>query len=102
MVTDSIEDTVSPKGWQKLLDEEGQQDRTDGGQVEVVDHEQAIELQGREVLHDLTATEDDYVVGDQSSGSLLKGGHGGDALDKFELRRGVPDDGGEGLVEDGP
>lgn len=93
---------MSPDGWQQLFDEQGQQGSADGGQVEVVDHEQRIELERAALLHDLTAAEDDDVVGDKHGRGLLEGGHRGDALLELELAGGVSHDDLEGLVEDGP
>lgn len=102
MVADGVEDTVADNGGQELLNKQSQEDGADGGQEEVVDHEQSVQLEGGEVLHDLTATEDNDVVGDQHRRGLLEGGHGGDALDEVELAGRVAHDLLIGLVEDGP
>lgn len=102
VVADGVEDTVADNGGQELLNKQSQEDGADGGQEEVVDHEQSVQLEGGEVLHDLTATEDDDVVGDQHSRGLLEGGQGGDALNEVELAGRVSHDLLVGLVEDGP
>lgn len=102
MVADGVEDTVADNGGQKLLNKQSQEDGADGGQEEVVDHEQGVQLEGGEVLHNLTATEDDDVVADQHRRGLLEGGHRGHALDEVELAGGVSHDLLIGLVEDGP
>lgn len=102
MVADGVEDTVADNGGQELLDEQSQEDGADDGQEEVVDHEQSVQLEGGEVLHDLTATQDDDVVSDQHGPGLLEGGHRGHALDKLELAGRVAHDLFIGLIEDRP
>lgn len=102
MVANGVEDTVADNGGQELLNKQGQEDGADGGQEEVVDHEQGVQLEGGEVLHDLTATEDDDVVGNQHGRGLFEGGHRGHALDEVELASRVAHDQLVGLVKDGP
>lgn len=102
MVADGVENAVANEGGQELLDEQGQEDGADGGQDKVVDHEQSVQLEGGQLLHDLTATEDDDVVGDQHGRGLLEGGHGGHALGELELAGGITHDLLVGLVEQGP
>lgn len=102
MVANGVEDTVADNGGQELLNEKSQEDGADGGQEEVVDHEQGVQLEGGEVLHDLTTTEDNDVVGDQHSRGLLEGGQRGHALNKVELAGRVAHDLLIGLVKDGP
>lgn len=65
LITDSVEDSVSPESGEQLLNEQDQQDTADGGQKEVVNHEQGVKLECRQLLHNLTATEDEKVVGDK-------------------------------------
>lgn len=102
MVTDGEEDAVSPDGGQQLLNEEDQQDGADGGQEEVVEHERGVELEWRILLHDLAATEDDNIVGDEHDHSGLEGGKRSLPFHELELAGGIAEDGLEGLVEDGP
>lgn len=93
---------MADNGWQELLNKQSQEDGADSGQKEVVNHEQSVQLEGGEVLHDLTATEDDDVVGDQHGRGLLECGHRGRARDEVELAGRVAHDLLIGLVEDGP
>ncbi|GMF73830.1 unnamed protein product [Aspergillus oryzae] len=102
VVANGEEDSISPDGGQKLLDEKGQQSRADRGQVEVVDHEQGVELEGREILHDHTTSKDYDVVGDKHRGGFPESGHGGLSLNKLELAGRIAHDLLESLVEDGP
>lgn len=102
VVTDGVEDAVAHNGGEELLDEQGQQDGADDGQEQVVDHEEGVELESGDVLHDLAAPEDDDVVGDQDSRGLLKGGQRGHALDELELAGGVTHDLLASLVEQWP
>jgi len=102
MIADGVENAVTNDGGQELLDKQGQQDGADGGQDKVVDHKQGIQLEGGQLLHDLTTTKDDNVVSDQHSRGLLEGGHGCHALDELELASGVTHDLFIGLVEQGP
>lgn len=93
---------MSPYSGQELFNEQSQESPTDYSQVEVVNHEWHIELQSRELLHDLAATEDDDIVGDKGSGSLLESGHGGSPFNEFPLACRITHHLLEGLVEDGP
>lgn len=102
VVADGVEDAVANKSGQELLNKQSQKDGTNGSQDEVVEHEQSVQLEGRQLLHDLTATENNDVVGDQHGRGLLKGGHGGHALDELELAGGVTHNLLVGLVEQRP
>lgn len=102
MVADGVEDTVTDNGGQKLLNVQSQEDGTDGGQDEVVDEEQALELEGLAVAHQLATTEDDAVVDDDEDGSRLEGRHGRLERDELELFGRVAHAGGPCLVENGP
>lgn len=102
MVANGVEDAVADEGRQKLFDEQGQENGTDGGQEEVVDHEDGVELESRQLLHDFATTEDDHIVGDQEGGGLLEGGDGSDALGELELAGGVTHDHLVGLIEQRP
>lgn len=93
---------MSPEGGEQLLNEQDQQDTAHGGQKEVVNHEQGVKLERRQLLHDLTSTEDDSVVGDKHHCSLLQGGQRGHTLGEVELAGGIPHDLLVGLVEEGP
>lgn len=102
MVADGVEDAMSPDGRHQLFHKKSQEDRADSGEVEVVDHEQSVQLDGLEPLHDLAAAEDEGIVGDEQRGGLVESGQGGDAFDELEVAGGVSDDVLKGLVEDGP
>ena len=102
MVANSVEDTVSPDSRDQLFDEKSQQDRADGREIEVVHHKQGVQLERLEPLHNLAATEDEDVIGDEHHSGLIEGGHRGDALDELELAGRVSDNILKGLVEDGP
>lgn len=93
---------MSPESGKKLLNEQGQQNSANGGQKEVVDHEQGVKLERRQLLHHLAATEDENVVGDKHHCSLLQGGQRGHTLGEVELAGGIPHDLLVGLVEEGP
>lgn len=99
---DGVEDTSSHESGKQLLDEKQQKYATDGGQVKVVDLEEAVELKGLTSTHDLSATQNNDVVGDQHGGSGAEGGHEGLSLNESEVLRLVALDGFEGLFKDGP
>lgn len=102
VVTNSVEDTVSPDRGQQLFNEQRQQSSADQGQVEVVDHEQCVELERRTALHDFATSEDNDIVGNEHDTGRLDGREGGLAADELELARGIAHDILERLVEDGP
>jgi hypothetical protein len=102
VVANGVEDAVAHEGGQKLLDEQSQKDGADSSEKEVVDHEEGVELESGQLLHDLTATEDNHVVGNQQGGGLLEGGKRSDALGELELAGGVTHDHVEGLIEQRP
>ena len=102
VVADSEEDTVPPDCRQQLFDEKSQQSTADNGQVEVVDHEQGVELERGTALHDLSASEDNNIVGDEHDRSLLDGGHGGHTTSELEFIRRISYHILKSLVEDGP
>lgn len=93
---------MSPNSRQQLFNEESQQCAADQSQVQVVDHEQSVQLQGSALLHELPATEDDGIVGDEEDGGLVEGGQRSDTLDELEFAGRVADDFLKGLVKDGP
>lgn len=102
VITNGEEETVSVERRQKLLNEESEKSRADRGQVEVVDHEQCVELKSRAVLHQLATTEDDYVVGHECNRCLLKGRHWRHTFDKLELAGWIAHNSLESLVENRP
>jgi len=102
VVTDSVENAVVPESGDQLLQEQDQQDTTDDSQDQVVDHEESVKLEGGEFLHDLTATENNHVVGNHHHRGLLKSGHGGHTLLELELAGRVSNDLFKGLIEDRP
>lgn len=102
VVADGMEDTLTVDGRNKLLNEENEKNTADGREVEVVDQEQRLELEGLAVAHHLAPTEDDGIVDDDEDGSRLESRHGSLEGDELELAGGIADNGGPGLVEDGP
>jgi hypothetical protein len=102
LVTDGVEDTVSRESGQELLNEQSQENTTDKSQDKVVDHEQGVELERRQLLHDLATTEDDNVVCDKHHGGLLQCGQRGHVLGELELAGRVAHDLLIGLVKEGP
>lgn len=96
------EDAMSPDSRQKLLNEQSQQSSTDQSQVQIMNHEQRVELQSREVLHDLPATKDDCIVGNEKHGGLLESGHGRNTFNELEIARRVTDNLLKDLVENRP
>lgn len=102
MIANGVEDTVAHKSGQELLNKQSQQDSTDSSQEEVVNHEESVQLESGHLLHDLTATENDHIVGDQDSGGLLKGGERSDTLSEFELAGGVSHNHLIGLIKERP
>jgi len=96
---DTIVQTTVPDSGDELLGEKDEQSRAECGQDEVVDHEQAIELVGWAVLHDLTTTEDEYIVPHNGDHGCLEGQHRSDALDELELFWVVAGDTGPDFVE---
>lgn len=93
---------MSHEGGQELLNEQNQENATDEGQNEVVDHEQSVELERRQLLHDFATTEDDNVVCDKHHGGLLQCGQRGHILGELELASRVAHDLLVGLVKEGP
>lgn len=80
---DSVEDASTSEGRHKLLNEESQKSTTDRCQVEVVNHEEAVEYKRRSVSHEFSTTKDYNVVQDQRGDRLLQGR--GDGLADLEL-----------------
>lgn len=101
-VTDGVEDAATDDSGDELLNEENQKNAADGGQVEVVDEEERLQLEGLAVAHERAATEDDAVVDDDEDGRRLERGHGRLEGDELEVSHGVTRDGGPCLVEYGP
>lgn len=75
MVTDGVEDTIVVELGDELLDEEDQKKTADGGQVEVVNKKERLELERLPVAHQLATTKDDNVVDDNKNGCRLEGRH---------------------------
>lgn len=102
LITDSVEDSVSPESGHKLLNEQNEEDGADNGQEKVVDHEEGVELECRELLHDFTATKDDDIVCDKHHGGFLQGGQRGHTLGEVELAGGISHDLLKGLLKKRP
>jgi hypothetical protein len=101
-VADGMEDTAANDSRKKLLNVESQKSTANNGQVEVVDEEKALELEGLAVAHELTTAEDYEVVDDDKDGCGLEGRHGRLEGDELELGNGISYDGRPCLVEDWP
>lgn len=101
-VADGMEDTAANNRGNQLLNEESQKYAADGGEVEVVDEEERLELEWLAVAHGLATTKDDGVVDDDEDGRRLERRHGRLEGHKLEVIGRVADDGLEGLAEDGP
>lgn len=80
LVADGVEETVSGKDGNEVLDEQDQESAGGDGQQEVVENEQGLELEGLLALHDLATAKDDDKVGDSPHGNLVLGREWGDAL----------------------
>lgn len=97
-----MEDTAADNGGNKLLNEENQEDTRDSREVEVVDEEEGLELEGLTVAHQLATTEDDGVVDDNEDRGRLESRHGRLKGDELEVLGRVADDHLPALAEDGP
>ena len=102
MVTDGIENAIPPYRWQQLFDEQRQEPSTYDGQIQIMSHEEGVELVGRPFPHYFPASEYYYIVGYQHGCSLLECRHGRPPWHELEILRGVTPNGGVQLVKDGP
>lgn len=57
-----MENAIVVDLWDELLQEEEQQAARDGGKVEVVDHEWAVQLEGWAVAHELAPSKNNDIV----------------------------------------
>lgn len=101
-IADGMENTAANDGRQKLLNVQGQKNTTDNGQVQVVDEEERLELEGLTVAHELAASKNDDVVDDDEDGRGLECRHGRLEGDELELAGGISHHSRPCLVEDGP
>lgn len=101
-IADSMEDATTDNGWKKLLNEESQESTADQSQVEVVDEEETLKLEGLTVAHPFATTEDDGIVDNDEDRCRLESGHGSLERHKLEVIGGVADNSSERLVKDGP
>lgn len=102
VVADGEEDALADNSGQDLLNEESQEGAADGGQVEVVDEEESLELEGLAVAHQLSTAKDDEVVDDDEDGRRLERRHGSLEWHKLEVIGREASDGREELIKDGP
>lgn len=86
----------------QLLNEESQKSTTDRGQVEVVDHEQSVQLVCRAVTHQLSASKNDNIVDNDGNSTLLQRRHGRDHWPEIKILGMIALDSREGLVEERP
>ena len=98
VVANGIENTVSNNSGEELLNEEGQKTTADDGQVEIVNHERAIEDECLTMLHQFSSAKDYNIVCDQSCCRLFQSGHGSNARLELEVNGGVAEDGRVTLV----
>lgn len=92
LVADGVEETVSGKDGNQVLDEQDQEGAGGDGQQEVVEDEQGLELEGLLALHDVTTAKDDDKVCDSPHGDLVLGRKWGDALLEDERVDGLASD----------
>ncbi len=97
-----MENAVSDHFRQKLFDEERQKTTADEGQIEIVNHERAVEDEGLAVFHQFPSAKDYDIVGDQCNNRLFESRHGRLALFKLEVVRRVAKDGLVAFSEDRP
>lgn len=97
-----MEDAASDDGRDQLLNKEKQKNAADGSEVEVVNEEQRLELEGLTAAHQLATSENDGVVDDDEDGRRLERRHGRLERNELEVIGRVADDGSPSLVEDGP
>lgn len=101
-MADCIVYTVSGDGGDQLLQEQQQKSATDGGQVEVVDFEEKVELERLPLPHELASSKDDDIVGEEENGRLRHAGHGRLSGHEPEVLGGISSNGLECLCENGP
>lgn len=89
MVTDGEKDTMSPNSRQQLLNEESQKSPTDDRQIEIMNHEQAVQFECWAILHELPSAKDYDIVCHQNRGCFLEGRHRRHAIDECEILGGV-------------
>lgn len=102
MIADSVENTVSDQCREELLDEKNQKGAGDGGQVEVVNLEQPVQLDRLASTHNLPTSQDDDIVRNERHRGLSESGHGCNALDELELLSWVAENHLPDIAEDGP
>lgn len=102
VVTDGEKDALPDDSGEELLSEKGQEGGADEGEVEIVDEEERLELEGLTASHQLSSTEDYNVVYKDKDGSLLQGRHGSLSSDELEVVSWVARNELEGLAENGP
>ena len=67
-----------------------------------MDHEQEVQPECRQPLHDLATGKDDDIVGHEERGRLLERGQGRAAFDKLKLTGWISHHFFKDLVKDGP
>ena len=98
-VADSVEESIVLQHWHKLFEMQHEQHRADGGEHEVVDLVDFIELKGGTPLHELPTSKDDSVVRNENGCRLLEGGYWRRPGCEFEVGCRVPGNAVEGIVE---
>jgi len=101
-ITNRIKRSLPHQRRQQLLHKQRQQSSRNDRQVEIVDLEQPVQLQRLPVAHHLASTQDDDVVRDERSESLVRARHGRGARREAEFLGLVASDFGKGGAEDGP
>jgi hypothetical protein len=102
VATNGMENAVSRQFGEKLFDEEGQETTADEGQIEIVNHERAVEDEGLAVFHQFPSAKDYDIVGGQCNNRLFESRHGRLALYKLEVIGRVAKDGLVAFGEDRP
>lgn len=104
VVADGVQDAVSHEDGEQLLDEKHKEHAGEQGQEHVVDLEEPVESDRREVLHHLSAAKDDSVVDDDGghNGGVGREGDVGVVSVELEGRGGPSEQLGPGLVKHGP
>lgn len=104
VVADGVEDTLSDNDGEELLNEEEEEHTGQKGEEDVVDLEEPVESDGRQVSHHLSAAKDDNVVHNDGNDHGRGRGKGDVGVISHENERGrgpaeklLP-----GLVKDGP
>ena len=93
-ITNRKEYAIPPYGRKQLFNEQRQKCSTDDGQVQVVYHEQAIQVQRFPMLHEFSTSKHGNIVCRQQDHRRLQGRYWGLSGDEFEVCGRITQDGG--------